>query len=114
MVTYHEWTALLRAHTRACAEKGMLGVIAAQTGISEGRLRLWSEDDGHRPLSHTEFQALHEVLSEHVSVSAQDTKGGNNVTTVDKRPPFSNVPTGNSSSNEVGRSQQTSTFDSSD
>lgn len=114
MVTYHEWTALLRAHTRACAEKGMLGVIAAQTGIPEGRLRLWSEDDGHKPLSHTEFQSLHEVLSEHVSVSAQDIKGENNVTAADKRPPFSNISTGDSSSTEVGRTCQSAAFDSSD
>ena len=65
-VTYHEWTAQLRECARQRAARGMLGVIAAQSCIPEGRLRTWIEDDSVRPLSHTEFTVLHEVLADHL------------------------------------------------
>lgn len=71
MVTYHEWCKHLRDAAIIDQSAGNLGVVAARSGIPEGRLRRWLAKEIN--LSHAEFLSLHETLSEtHVLGSESD------------------------------------------
>ena len=105
MVTYHEWCQLLRTLLEQEQQAGKLGIVAAQSGVPEGRLQRWLEKDQSVHLSHTEFLALHETLSERVANAAN---GFNKTQTV----PITSAST--DSSADDGRTQQLLSFDSSD
>lgn len=60
--TYKRWIATIKAAAQTQMEQGMLGVLAAKTGIPEGRLRDWLEKKTIDDPMHGELTALHKAL----------------------------------------------------
>jgi hypothetical protein len=68
MMAYMKWVSLIRDAVSEQQEKGMLGVLAATTEIQEYRLREWVTKKTIDDLSHAELTAIHDALSERITV----------------------------------------------
>jgi hypothetical protein len=72
MMAYMKWVSMIRDALLEQHERGMLGVIAAKSGVQEYRLRDWVTKKTIDDLNYGELAKLHDVLSEHVIVEAQN------------------------------------------
>lgn len=61
-MSYMKWAATIRDAARIQMEQGMLGVLAAKSGVPEGRLRDWLEKKTIDDPNHGELSALHKAL----------------------------------------------------
>lgn len=62
-MAYMKWVLNIREAARIQMEQGMLGVVAAKSGVPEGRLRDWLEKKTIDDPSHGELMLLHRALS---------------------------------------------------
>jgi len=72
MMAYMKWVSMIRDAVIEQHERGMLGVLAARTNIQEYRLRDWAEKKTIDDLGYSELTKLHDALSEHVIMEAQN------------------------------------------
>jgi hypothetical protein len=72
MMAYMKWVSMIRDAVIEQHERGMLGVLAAQTNIQEYRLRDWATKKTIDDLGYSELAKLHNALSEQVILESNN------------------------------------------